>query len=54
MRFPSSDFLLRWASAASFIVFLLMLGGAIGSIQTVYWMADEVQARFDCVPHLEN
>lgn len=39
---------LRWLSVVSMVLFIAMVGAAFGSVQTAYWIADQVESRFEC------
>jgi hypothetical protein len=36
-------------SAVSLLVFIFFLGAAVGTYGTARWIADEIQAHFECV-----
>jgi len=38
-----------WLSKFSFLAFVFIAGSAVGSVETAKWMADEMEARFECV-----
>lgn len=45
-----TDIAIRWLSRLSFVVFLLMAGGAIGFNQGATFVINETEARFHCEP----
>jgi len=44
-----SDRIIDWTAVLAFLFLVFVLGAAVGSMQTVEWMTDEINTRFDCV-----